>query len=67
VFYLFNSVILCKGVGFWTIDIKYFYLDTPMVDPKYVRIKITNIPKEFILEYELARKEDHNRWNYFEI
>ena len=38
-----------------------------MVDPKYVRIKITNIPEEFILEYELARKEDHNRWNYFEI
>jgi hypothetical protein len=44
-----------------------FYLDTPMVDPEYIRIKITNIPKEFILEYGLARKEDHNGWIYFEI
>jgi hypothetical protein len=39
----------------------------PMVDPKYVRIKITDIPEEFILEYEPAGKEDHNGWIYFEI
>jgi hypothetical protein len=44
-----------------TIDIKKFYLDMPMVDPQYVSIKITDIPDEFILEYELAGKEDHNR------
>jgi hypothetical protein len=39
----------------------------PMVDPKYVRIKITDIPEEFILEYNVAGKEDHNGWIYFEI
>ncbi len=39
----------------------------PMVDPEYVRIKITDIPKEFILEYDLAEKGDHNGWIYFEI
>jgi hypothetical protein len=38
-----------------------------MEDPEYVRIKITDIPKEFILEYDLAGKEDHNGWIYFEI
>jgi hypothetical protein len=38
-----------------------------MVDPKYVRINITDIPEEFILEYDLAGKEDHNGWIYFEI
>ncbi len=38
-----------------------------MVDPKYVHIKITDIPKEFILEYDLAGKDNHNRWIYFEI
>jgi hypothetical protein len=38
-----------------------------MEDPEYVRIKITGIPAEFILEYGLARKEDHNGWIYFEI
>ncbi len=39
----------------------------PMVDPEYVHIKITDIPKEFVLEYNLAGKEDHNRWIYFKI
>ncbi len=39
----------------------------PMVDPEYVCIKITDISKEFILEYNLAGKEDHNGWIYFEI
>jgi hypothetical protein len=38
-----------------------------MVDPKYVRIKITDIPKEYILEYDLAGKEDNNGWIYCEI
>jgi hypothetical protein len=46
---------------------KNFYIDTPMADPEYVRIKITDIPKEFILEYDLAGKEDHNGWIYFGI
>ncbi len=59
---MLNSVILRKGEWFSTIDIKNFYLDMPMVDPKYVRIKITEIPREFILEYDLAGKEDHNGW-----
>ncbi len=31
----------------------------PMVDPEYVRIKTTDILKEFILEYGLARKEEN--------
>jgi hypothetical protein len=64
---MLNSVISRKGSQFLTIDIKNFYLDMPMVDPEYAHIKITNIPKEFILEYGLAGKEDHNGWIYFEI
>jgi hypothetical protein len=42
---ILNSVILCKGAQFSTIVMKKIYLDKQMVDPKYVRIKITNIPK----------------------
>jgi hypothetical protein len=64
---MLNSVVSCKGAQFLTIDIKKFYLDTPMVDPKYVRIKITDIPKEFILEYDLTGIKDHNGWIYFII
>jgi hypothetical protein len=39
----------------------------PMEDPEYIRIKITDIPEEFILEYRLAGKDDINGWIYFEI
>jgi hypothetical protein len=33
-----------------------------MEDPKYVRIKITDIPEEFILEYRLVGMEDIDGW-----
>jgi hypothetical protein len=46
--------------------LKNFYLDTPMPDPEYVRIKISDIPAEFIEEYNLAGK-DRDGWIYFEI
>ncbi len=55
-----NSVISRKGARFACIDINNFYLDTPMEDPKYIHIKITDIPEEFILEYGLAGMEDIN-------
>jgi hypothetical protein len=64
---MLNSVISRKGAQFACIDIKNVYLDTPMEDPEYVHIKITDIPEEFILEYGLAGKEDKNGWIYFEI
>ncbi len=42
---MLNSVISRKGARFACIDIKNFYLKTPMEDPKYVHIKITDIPE----------------------
>jgi hypothetical protein len=63
---LLNSVLSCKGARFSTIDLKNFYLDTPMPDPEYVRIKITDIPAELIEEYKLAGT-DRDGWIYFEI
>jgi hypothetical protein len=63
---LLNSVLSCKGARFSTIDLKNFYLDTPMPDPEYVRIKITDIPAEFIAEYKLAGT-DRDGWIYFKI
>jgi hypothetical protein len=46
---------------------KNVYLDTPMEDPKYVHIKITDIPEEFILKCGLAGMKGINGWIYFEI
>jgi hypothetical protein len=55
-----------KGAQFSSIDLKNFYLDTPIPNPKYVHIKIIIIPKEFIEEYKLAG-HDRDGWIYFKI
>jgi hypothetical protein len=47
---LFNSVFFYPGAYFSSIDLKNFYLDTPMPDPKYVCIKIADIPVKLIEE-----------------
>ncbi len=41
---LLNSVISTNGARFMTIDIKDFYLNTPMVCPEYMRLKLSDIP-----------------------
>ena len=63
---LLNSVLSRKGARFSTIDLKNFYLDTPMLDLEYVCIKLSNIPEEFINEYFLTGW-DRDGWIYFKI
>ena len=50
---LFNSVISTKDARFMTMDISNFYLMTPLHRPKFIRIKLCNIPDEVINEYKL--------------
>ena len=50
---LFNSVISTKGAKFMTMDISNFYLMTPLPRPEYLRLKLSDIPKEIITEYRL--------------
>ena len=45
---LLNSVLSRKDARFSTIDLKNFYLDMPMLEPEYVRIKVSDIPDEFM-------------------
>ncbi len=63
---LLNSVLSRKGARFSSINLKNFYLDMPMPDPEYVRVKINDIPAEFIDKYSLADKA-RDGWIYFEI
>ncbi len=63
---LLNSILSRKGARFSTIDLKKIYLDTLMPDPEYVRIKISDIPAEFIEEYNLTGM-DRDGWIYFEF
>ncbi len=49
------------------LDVKDFYLNTPMKRYEYMRIKITNIPKEIINEYKLNKKVTEVGYVYCEI
>ena len=63
---IINSVISCPGAKFACFDVKNFYLDTPLEEPEYVRINLTDIQQEFLDEYTLLKLQ-RNGWIYFEI
>jgi hypothetical protein len=50
-----NSVISTKGARYCTIDLKDFYLNTPMVCPEYMRMKLKDIPPKFVKIYNLKK------------
>jgi hypothetical protein len=64
---LWNSVISTKGGRFMTIDIKNFYLMTPLNRPEYFRMKLSDIPQEIIDEYNLLQKATPDGWVYVEV
>jgi len=53
---LLNSVISTPQAKFMTIDIKDFYLMTPMERKEYFRIKMELFPEDVIDEYNLRTK-----------
>ena len=48
---LFNSTISTKGGRFMCIDLKGFYLGTPMNRYEYMRIKMSDIPQDIVDQY----------------
>ena len=63
---IFNSVCSRPGAKFLSADITNYYLGTPLDRPEYARIRIKDIPQEFIDEYNLMQYV-HKGWVYFEI
>ena len=63
---IINSVLSCLNAHFVYFDLKNFYLKTPMEQSEYVCIKLSDIPPEFIEEYNLTQSVQHG-WIYFEI
>jgi hypothetical protein len=57
---LFNSTISTRGAHFMTMDISYFYLNSPLPRPEFICIKLSNIPEEIIKEYKLHKKATSN-------
>jgi hypothetical protein len=62
-----NSVISTKGACYCTIDLKDFYLITPMTRPEYMRMKIKNLPEEFVNLYNLTDKASSDGFVYIKI
>ena len=62
-----NSVISTPDTKFMTIDIKDFYLNTPMERFKYMKLKLSDLPKDFVTLYNLVSKVDKNGCVYLEI
>ena len=55
---MFNSIISTPNAKFMTIDIKDFYLMTPMDRFEYLRMKLELFPQDIIEEYGLRDKVD---------
>ena len=51
----FNSVILTPKARFMTMDLKDFYLGTPMSRYKYMLVPVTMIPDNIIQQYNLSK------------
>ena len=50
---LLNSIISTKNARFMTLDIKDFYLNTPMERYEYMRLRIADMPEDVIEHYKL--------------
>ncbi len=55
---MLNNVISMPNAKFMTIDIKDFYLMTPMEQYEYFRMKLELFPPDIIEEYGLRNKVD---------
>ena len=64
---ILNSTISIKGEKSITIDIRNFYLGTPMERPKYMQLKISNMPNNIIEQYKLNEKLSPNGYVYIKI
>ena len=63
---LFNSVISTPGSHLVTLDLRNFYLGTPLPGERYTEMKIDILPNEIIEKYTL-RNIVHSGWVYFRI
>ena len=63
---MINRVLSRHNAHFVWFDLKNFYLQTPMDRPEYLKIKLLDIPQEFIEKYNPTQLV-HTVWIYFEI
>jgi len=64
---LINSIISTPGAKFFTMDIKDFYLNTPMKRFEYMRLKLSDMPEDVIEHYKLRKIATPDGFVYCEI
>ena len=50
-----------------TIDINDFYLNTPKDQFEYMKLKLSDLPEDFVTLYNIVSKVDKNGFVYLEI
>jgi hypothetical protein len=60
-------VISTPGAKFATADISNFYLMTPLKQPEYAKIRLSDIPEEIIDKYNLREKATPDGWVYIMV
>ena len=53
---LLNSIISTPGANFITIDTKKIYLKKPLERSKYMRVKLSDLPADFVKKYNVQAK-----------
>ncbi len=64
---LLNSIISTPNAKFMTMDIKDFYLNTPMAWYEYMRLRLADMPKDVIAHYKLNNIATPEGYIYCEI
>ena len=64
---LLNSIVSTLNIKFMKIDIKDFYLNTPMDRSEYMRLKLSDLPKNVVQHYNMAEKTTRDGCVYVEI
>jgi hypothetical protein len=64
---LLNSIISTPNAKFMTMDIKDFYLNTPMARYEYMRLRLADMPKDIIAHYKLDEIATPDGYIYCEI
>jgi hypothetical protein len=56
---LWNITISTDGARYLITDVKYFYLNTILYRPEYMKLALSIIPQEITDKYKLSEKEEH--------
>ena len=64
---LLDSTVSTLNENFMTIDDKDFYLNTPMAQSEYLRLKLSDLPESVVQNYNMAEKATRDGFLYMEI